>query len=185
MKSLGALRVLMTCLDKEDVAVFAGTELCVEASKYDREGNLYLNDLDSPMSVVIGIANAVEKRVVFFCEDELLMKDLGSAAQAAASKCVNLFYVVLISGQHRLNNTPTLTVTSIKGILFSMGYMVHNYTPHFEFKGAAQEIRNIWAYVKGPLAAFVHVTPRKYKAGDFESPAKTDIKRLTTFLNTE
>lgn len=188
MKSLSVMRTMTSCLPPEAVAVFAGVEVCVEAHKYHREGNLYLNDLASPAAVAIGIANATERRVVFFCEDEILMRDLSSAAQVAASKCINLIFVVLVSKQHRVNNSNTIFdgMSSPKGSLFSMGYLVHNYTPHFNFKGKAKkEIEAIWGYVKGPLACFIDVTPRKYQEEDFEEPVAINTEALTEFLKVD
>ena len=121
MKRYTALRILSSCLEDNDVAFFSGTGVCEEAFKYHRPGNFYLNEASSPAAVATGAANGTNKRVFVFCEDYKFLEDLSTAGQMAVSKCKNIFYVILVSGQH-IPNMPTIfdSLIAPKGMLFNM-----------------------------------------------------------------
>ena len=159
MKFKRALKTLIGCIGDQDVALYSGSELCRVAKKFARSQDIMLGGVKSPAAVVAGLANAVEERVVLFCDDDTLLEDLSSFAQMAVTRCRNVFCVVLHSGIRRGSGTYTLSesVASLKGLLFNMGFVIHNYTPHFETNYGAEEVRLIWTKAQGPLVAFLDV----------------------------
>jgi len=179
MKRYTALRILSSCLEDNDVALFSGKGVCAEAFKYHRPGNFYLNEVKSPAAVAIGLANGTDKRVFIFCEDYKLLEDLSAAGQMAVSKCNNIFYIVLVSGQYT-SNMPTIfnSLIAPKGMLFNMGFIVHNYDSQFNITKSAKEIKAIWSTAKGPLAAFVSV------AGSSETfnAVENDVTKFSEFV---
>ena len=109
MKLNKALTTVNKCLGDDDIAIFSGKELCVLAAKFNRKNVLYLNSTKAALAITTGIANAVENRVVFFCTADTLIGELSTAAQAAASKCFNLFVVVFDSGKCLYTGTPSIS----------------------------------------------------------------------------
>jgi hypothetical protein len=163
MKIKKVLDTFADCIEEDAVIIIAGKFLCGVPNKFNDQSVLYLPEFSSALSVAIGSANATDKRVVLFCEDELLTKDFGSIIQAAASKCDNLYYVVLLNEKRRDSMTYSVAaaLNSLKGAVFHLGFTVHNYTPHFEQGIAKKEIRVIWQKVYGPFMAFVDVDYQK------------------------
>jgi hypothetical protein len=180
MKRFTAIRILSSCLSENDIALFAGRGICQDAFKYHREGNLYLDELKSPSSVAVGLANGTDKKVFIFCEDYKFLEDLSSAAQMAASGCKNIFYVIIKSGYY-IKNMPTIfdSLTAPKGMLFNMGFIVHNYDSQLRISKSYKEIKAIWSRSKGPLAAFVSVD---FTPNDSSKIIKNDIKSFIEFV---
>jgi len=165
MRRHTAVKTLVSCLANNDVAIFSGKDICKDAYKYDRPGNLYLNEELSPAPLALGVANGTNKRVFVFCEDSIFLRDISSLAQIAVSKCTNLFYVVLVTGIYSSTGTPTIfnEISAPKGVMFNMGFLVHNYTNLFKLPGIAKELKAIWSKARGPMTVFVDVTAHKVK----------------------
>lgn len=161
MKRYRAIRDFLTCLNSNDVAIFSGKEASKEAYMYDREGNLYV--LDSPgtaSSLGLGVAMSTNKRVFVFVGDGEFLMEIGSAAQMAASRCLNLTYIVLDNGVYQsAGGQPTIfrEVGSVKGLLFGLGFTVFDLTPYFKDKKSITKMSKIVDKLKGPTAIIIKV----------------------------
>ena len=87
--------------------------------------------------------------------------------------------MILVSGQH-IPNMPTIfdSLIAPKGMLFNMGFIVHNYDNQFNISKSSKEIKAIWSKAKGPLAAFVSV--QSYHGSN--NPVKNDVNQFMTFI---
>jgi hypothetical protein len=160
MKRQTVLKILISCLNDDDIAIFAGSGICREAYNYDRVGNFYTS-CDYMGAFAIGIAIGSKRRVFIFCEDEYFIKNLSEAAQMAVSRCKNLVYVVLRSGMYQDTGfQPTISadIGGLKNSMFNLGFLVHNYTDYMKMTNPKKEIRSIWKSIRGPLAVFVDIT---------------------------
>jgi thiamine pyrophosphate-dependent acetolactate synthase large subunit-like protein len=161
MKRYSVIRILNGALEKGDVGIFIGDDVCRETFPYHREGNLYLPYDEGTFSVGLGIAMNTLKRVFIFCDDAYFLKNMGEVLHIAASKCRNIFIIVLVSGVYSGSaKHPTIfkSIHSPIGMLFNMGFVVHDYKRHFKnSRNPVKEIRAIWQKSKGPLAVVVEV----------------------------
>lgn len=161
MKRFNVVRDFIACLNDNDVAIFSNELLNKEAFQYDRSGNMYVSTPAIALSIGIGIAIGTTKRVFIFCEDNDFIEHLGIFAQAAASQCKNIIYVIFNSGGCReLSELPNIfgSLYSPKGILLNLGFRVHDYTHFFnnskEFKS---DKTNTIKRIGGPLAVIIKV----------------------------
>lgn len=161
MKRYSVVRILNGALEKGDVGIFIGDDICREVFPYHREGNLYLPHDEGTFSMGLGIAMNTLRRVFIFCDDAYFLKNMGEVLHIAASKCRNIFIVVLVSGVYSGSaKHPTIfkSIHSPVGMLFNMGFMVHDYKRHFKnSRNPIKEIRAIWQKSRGPLAIIVEV----------------------------
>jgi len=161
MKRYSVVRILNGALEKGDIGIFIGGSLCKEAFAYHREGNLYLPNDEGVFSLGLGLAMNSLRRIFLFCEDAYFLKNMGEILHIAASKCKNIYVIVLVSGVYSGSSKhPTIfkSIHSPIGMLFNMGFMVHDYKRHFKnSRNPVKEIRAIWQKVRGPLAVVVEV----------------------------
>lgn len=161
MRRYSVVRILAGALEKGDIGIFIGNDVCSEAFAYHREGNLYLPYDEGIFSVGLGMSMNTTKRVFIFCDDAYFLKNMGEVLHIAASKCRNIFVVVLVSGVYSGDaKHPTIfkSIHSPIGMLFNMGFMVHDYKRHFKnSRNPVKEIRSIWQKSRGPLAVIVEV----------------------------
>jgi hypothetical protein len=187
MKRFSVIRVFNKSLEEGDIGVFIGEGLCKEAMLYDRPGNLYFYDYDNMLSFSLGLAMCSSRRVFIFCDDSYFVKSISEVAHIAVSKCSNIYLVVLISGYYMdIGKLPNIfrSLAAPQNIMFSMGFLVHNYTGHFKsIKNPEKEINAIWKKSKGPLAAILNLDFGLKKI-DIELPTlKESMSRLEGFLN--
>jgi hypothetical protein len=161
MKRYSVIRVLNGAMEKGDVGIFIGDDICREAFANSREGNLYLPNDEGVFSLGLGIAMSTSKRIFIFCDDAYFLRNMGEVLHIAASKCRNVYIVVLVSGVYYGNaKHPTIfkSIHSPIGMLFNMGFIVHDYKRHFKnSRNPVKEIRAIWQRSKGPLAVIIEV----------------------------
>jgi len=187
MKRYSAVRILIQALSEEDVAIFIGESLSAEAFLYDRPGNVYLCDYNDCISLGLGIAMCSDKNVFIFCEDSYFIRNISESLQIGVSRCKNIFLVILISGYYlNIGKHPTITksIMSLNGLLFNMGFMVHDYKRHFKnSKNPVKEIRAIWSKINGPMAVLLDVDSGVLKTSS-ESiiPYKDSLKNLSSFI---
>lgn len=176
MKRQSALRVLISCLCDNDIAIFAGEGVCSEAYKYDRTGNFYMPG-DYAGAFGVGIANGTSKRVFLFCEDAYIIRNFSEVAQIAASRCRNLLLVIIRSNAYQdtgFQPTLSINISGLKNSLFNLGFLVHNYTHHLKMNNPVKEIKAIWNGIRGPVAVFVDV-----EIGINKQVANVDIDYVT------
>lgn len=186
MKRQPVLRRLLSALSDNDVAVISNS-LIKEAFEYDREGSFYINGTSTmAASFGLGLAIGIKKRVFVFVSDGEFLKEFGVAAQIAVSKCRNIFYIILSSGRYQSSGgQPTIfkELSSPKGFLFNLGFLVHDYTNYFKNKSSEKSIPKIISRVKGPLAILVDVDEGIKKNLNELSYSETELKeRLISFM---
>jgi hypothetical protein len=161
MKRYSVVRILNGAMEKGDVGIFIGSDICSEAFAYHREGNLYLPYDEGIFSLGLGMAMNTLRRVFIFCDDAYFLKNMGEVLHIAASRCRNIYIVVLVSGTYSGNaKHPTIfkSIHSPVGMLFNMGFMVHDYKRHFKnSRNPVKEIRSIWQKAIGPLAVIIEI----------------------------
>jgi hypothetical protein len=161
IKSAGVIKVFLKAVEEGDLCVFIGDQLCKEANKYDRYGNLYLRDCYNSISVGLGIALSNNKRVFIFCYDDYALYNIQDLIQVSLSKNSNIYVVILFSGEYsNIGKYPTLldSIASIHGVLFNIGFVVHDYTRHFDNTSYLhKELRDIWERMLGPMSIIVKI----------------------------
>jgi hypothetical protein len=164
MKRYTVIRYIIKSLQDNDVMLFQGEQVCREAYKYHREGFLYMPN-ENAIALAIGIANATDKKVFVFTEDNYVLNNLDVTLQASVSRCTNLFIVMTISGCYNENkNMPNIvsSIANVSGLFFSMGFIVHDYTKKLLNKDFP-EVKATWTRARGPLMALIYVDPGEYK----------------------
>jgi len=145
---------------KKDVIIFAGKSVCQESSKYENLNILCVDDdCGYGMSLALGIAMGTKKRVYLICDDYYLLKDLGAVTHLGLSKMKNLFLIIIINGYYPfINNMPTIaeSIPNIKGLLFSSGFTINDYTAYFRTQATSKTVKSLLMSMKGPLAIFMY-----------------------------
>lgn len=187
MKRNSYIRKMISILHDNDAAIFAGAGLSKEAYKYDRPGNLYLDEYNGmASSLALGIAMGTDKRIFIFCEDSEFIKEFSSVLQTAASKCKNIFYVVMNSGYYQdEGGSPTIfnSVPSPKGILFNMGFMVHDYTKYFNDNLPKKEVIEITDRIRGPMVILLKTEKGAVKSENVDIDTNEMMRRFKDFVS--
>lgn len=161
MKSFGVIRTFSKAVEEGDICVFIGDQLCKESNYYDRPGNLYLKDYYNSISICLGIALNTTRRVFVFCFDDYALYNIHDLIQVSVSRCRNIYIVVLCSGEYStIGKYPTLldSLNSFHGILFNIGFTVHDYSRYFDNQqGISKEFRDIWERLLGPMVIIVRI----------------------------
>ncbi len=159
MKRFSAVRLMTSLLDEESVGIYFGKGICKEAYLYDKPNNFYIESEFVSPSFALGIAIGTDKKVFAFMDDSVFISNIGDMFQGAVSKCKNLFFVVFVSGYYQdKGNIPTIfkNIAAPKGILFNMGFLVHDYTRYLE-KSEKKKLSKILERTNGPSAIMVSV----------------------------
>jgi len=191
MKRFSVVRILLNnCLKDNDVALVVGEDLCKEVFKYDRPGNMYITDAcDIAPSLALGIAMTTNKRVFIICEDHIFLRSFSSTPNLAVSQCKNFFYVILSSGRYQHSgDQPTIleSITSLKGVLFNLGFLIHDYTNYFKDTNRTKEVEKILDKALGPMVTLIDVEPGVNKNISDITFTKEQLRdRLFDFINNE
>ena len=187
MKRQGYIKKMIEVLHENDAAIFAGAGISRDAYKYDRSGNLYLDEYNgAATSLALGVAMGTDKRVFVFCEDSEFIKEFGVVLQTAVSMCKNIFCVIINSGYYQdEGNSPTIfnSVSSPKGILFNAGIMVHDYTKYFCDNLPKKEILKIVDRIKGPMGILLKTDAGITKNKDVDINTDKMMKRFRSFIS--
>jgi len=162
MNSKKAIKIMLSCIKDNDVIIFLGSGLCKEAYEYDRNGNFYIQDNNcNGLSLALGIAMNTNKRVFVFCTDSDLIKNISYMLNIAVSRCKNIFVVVLVSGKYQESGGQVNIFNSIsspKNLLFSMGFLVFDYTFHLKTKNTVKELNQLIERSIGPVVSIIKVS---------------------------
>jgi len=190
MKRYKVIKDFIACLKENDIAIFAGEDLSREAYPYDREGNFYV--LDSPgiaTALALGIAMNTRKRVFIFAGDGECLMELGAYAQAAVSRCKNIFCVILDNDCYQIaGGSPTIfrSINSMTGVLFNLGFIFQNYTQHFTGKTSLTNMTKKIGNLVGPVSILIQVDKGYKKNLEEIDISKTDItNRIIKFIKNE
>ncbi len=184
MKRYPTIKRIMDSLEESDIAIFAGEDLCREAYTLHREGNLYITDVEGiALSMAIGMAVTNTRRVFVFCEDEIFLGNISSIVQLVVSKCKNIFFVLLVSGKYQsADNQPTIyeSISSVMGMLFNMGCIVHKITHLLNDKHILKEtMKNLI----GPLVIMFYIEKGGKKIDNVDILKLNDFESFVRFIN--
>ena len=190
MKRYSAIRIFNKAMEEGDIGMFIGEAVCKEAFAYDRPGNLYLSKHENLLSVGLGMAMCSKRKIFMFCDDEYFLRNISEAAHIAVSKCENVYLVVLISGVYTdVTKAPTIydSIMSLHGILFNMGFIVHDYKRQFRnTRNPIREINLIWNRIRGPLAVLLEVDKgTKNLPADYLSEKKSLLRTKEFIVSNE
>lgn len=162
MKRFTAVRILTQALNDSDVAIYIGRDICKEAAPYIEGPNTVFFDdgVDYLISFALGLTMATDKKVFIFCEDQYFIRNMSELMQAGVSKCKNLFFILFVNGRYTsVDSAPLIfdSVNSRHGILYNMGFLVHDYTKHFKnTRNPIKDIREFWRRARGPVTILLH-----------------------------
>lgn len=190
MKRQSVVKLFSSYLKENDLAIFAGNNICKEAYLYDRKGNFYVEDETGiGLPLALGMAMCTDKRVFIFCDDYYFLKELSASVHIALSKCKNIFLVVLVSGEYQhTGHNPTIfnEINAVKTIMFGAGFLINDYTKHFSSVQSAKEIKNILKNLYGPLFTVINVDlGENRKVNEIDLTKLQQTERLTSFLSTK
>lgn len=190
MKRQSIIKLFTSYLNDNDLAIFAGNNICKEAFLHDRKGNFYIEDeIGIGISLALGIAMCTDKRVFIFCDDFYFLKELSASMQIALSKCKNIFLVILVSGEYQhTGRNPTIfnEIAAPKTVLFGMGFLINDYTKHFSSIQTSKSVKSILKNLYGPVAILIYVNLGENKKVDkIGLTVMERMKRLTEFLSVE
>jgi len=188
MKRQTVIKLFSSYLNDNDLAIFAGNNICKEAFLYDRKGNFYVEDETGiGLSLALGMAMCTDKKVFIFCDDYYFLKEFSASVHIALSKCKNIYLVVLVSGEYQHSGrNPTIfnSITAYKTMLFGAGFITNDYTAHFGNVQRSKEIKNILSNLYGPIFISIHIDlGENKKAGEVGLTTEEKVERLTVFLS--
>ena len=187
MKRFSVIKEFSKILSGSDVVIFSGKEMCKEAYQYDRSGYFYIdNYFGVSVSFALGIALCTDRRIFVFVGEGDLLRELAVIGQIAASKCKNIFIVVLDNGGYQhAGNFPNIfdMFLSKKGVFYNMGCLVHDFTTNLKNKHLV-EVKAAVERIRGPMVILIEVEfGLKRKLDSIKSRPITRIKKLIEFLN--
>lgn len=190
MKRFSIIKAFSSYLEYNDLAIFAGNNICKEAYMYDRPGNLYIEDETGVgISLAFGISMCTKKRVFIFCDDYYFLKELSSFIHIGISGCTNIFIIVLASGEYQhTGHNPTIfnELDTPKTIMFGAGFIINDYTKHFSNVHKSKDIKKVLETLYGSVFILIRVDlGENKKAGKVNLTNGERLKRLRSFLSVE
>ena len=190
MKRQQVIKLFTSYLEKDDLVIFAGNNICKEGYLYDRPGNFYFEDeTGMGLSLALGIVMCTDKRVFIFCDDYYFLKDLSSSVHIALSGCRNIFLVVLTSGEYQYSgHNPTIfkEINSVKSVMFGAGFLINDYTKYFKDVYSSKVVKGYLNNLYGPLFVVIYIDlGENKKVGEIKLTIEERLKRLTKFLSME
>lgn len=163
-----ALKTYLSCLSSNDICIFIGNNLSTKAYNINDNDNFIYSDINTKKyysSIGLGIAMHTDKRVFIFIEADDFLKYINNVIQISISKCINIFYIILntkVYNSFSKVKIPTLynEVSAVKGILFNIGLIVHDYTNYLNKKNIKTMCNNIKTSI-GPTAVILNVENQK------------------------
>lgn len=160
MKRYTTLKNFIGGLKEEDIAVFTGPEMCKEAYQYDRPSNFYIEDSHGfGLSTALGLAMGTNKRIFVFMGEGDLLRQMSVLVQMKASKCSNIFMVLLDNKAYQSGGgLPTImeSVRSKLSLIFNLGIAVHDFTLYFDRK-EFKKMKKFMDFLRGPMVILIDV----------------------------
>jgi len=160
MKRFIVIKHLIDLLHENDVLIFSGSELCKEAYQYKNNNCFYIEDsIGMAAAFGLGIAMCTDKRVFVFMGEGELLRELGILAQIGASKCSNMFLVLLDNGGYQsAGGYPSVfeNVLSKKGLIFNSNTKVITFTKHFRDR-IFKRLKDRFTRLMGPIVILMDV----------------------------
>lgn len=185
MRLYSALKTYLSCLNDNDICVFGNHLLSSFAVDYHRDGFIYSNSTNKQLMSYsgIGIAYSTNKRVFIIVREGDLLEDMSLPFQIAASKLKNIFYVIFNANMYdgvqietQINN-----IYALKGVLFNMGLIVHDYTKYLKDKSSINNMRNIISTLVGPLGTIINTDWQRQQPKDLSDDV-FDMYKLNSYI---
>lgn len=116
------------------------------------------------VSIAVGISMVTEKRVNVVMDANYMFKHFNSFLHAAASKCSNIFFTIIISedyGNGLLQKNIFNSIRSMKGTFYEMGFLTHEYTRFFKNRLMFNTLKSIYFKSIGPAVGIIKVSNNK------------------------
>lgn len=188
MKRYTGVRVLTQALKDPDVAILIGEGIVREAQPYLNQGShlFFDGEEDYLLSMALGMSMCTDKRVFVFCEEQYFTRNLSEFLQIGISKCRNFYVVLFVNGSYScVPNTPTPfgSVSNQHGVLFNMGFIVHDYKGQFKLKkNPTKTIKQFLERAKGPLAILLPTEHYNKKFPEVPMSTKDSIELTKKFI---
>jgi thiamine pyrophosphate-dependent acetolactate synthase large subunit-like protein len=160
MRRYTIVKHIINFLDDNDILIFSGTELCKEAYKYHKDNIFYIDDsIGVAVPFSLGIAMCTNKRVFVFVGEGELLRDVGVLSQIGASKCRNMFLILLDNGCYQsAGGYPSVfdSLLSKKGFIYNSNTKVITFTKHFKDKDI-KRLKNRFERLVGPMVVLIEV----------------------------
>jgi len=115
-------------------------------------------------SILFGMSMVIGKKIVIVCEDSYLLGYLSSLVQIAVGRPKNVVIICLVTKTYVVGcSQATLfnSVNSVKGILFNIGFLVHDYTQYFKNKTEFKKLVGGLREISGPLISTILIDDSK------------------------
>lgn len=155
------LKALIKVITKDSVIFCVGDTLTQESKFEGFPGFIGVSDTSIDyLALALGVAMASSKRVIVLCDDNYLLAHLTTIGQISVSECTNLYIIFFrtsLYGTGLVQPTIVGSIRSLKGVLFNLGALVHEYTPYFNDPSGTKKLSAIFDKSLGPLIASVDI----------------------------
>lgn len=160
MKRYIVIKNFLNLLHENDILIFSGIDICKEAYEFNKPNHFYINDTQGIAPALgLGLAMCTDKRVFTFVGEGELLRDLGIVSQIGASRCENMFLVVLDNACYQAaggHHTIFESLISKKGLIYNAGSKVVDFTKHFNDK-IFKNLKNRFDTLLGPITVLLDV----------------------------
>lgn len=163
------LKTFLKKVYSEDILIFTGNGLSQEAYNFDAENHFYfLDNFGVSIPFALGLAMCIERRVFVFVGEGDLIRNLGSMVQVAASKCKNMFVVVLNNDCYEeVGGYPNVfqNIRNFRGLLADLGMLMFDFTSQMDSRHPLDALADNVDRLVGPSAVLIKVSNsnKKYK----------------------
>lgn len=158
MKKSEAIKIILDCLNNEDIALFTTGMISREAFDIkDRKANFYmLGSMGLISSVGLGVALNTTKKVFMFDGDGSILMDMGTMAIIGTQKPSNLVHIVLDNECYQsTGGQPTVSnIAQLDKIAMDSGYV---YSAKVDTTEKLRTVVKDIADKKGPLLILLKV----------------------------
>lgn len=134
------------------------------------------------ITIATGMAMNTDKSVTVVLDDNYLLKHYSSLLQAAASKCHNLFFFLIVTNNYEAEMKQTnlfKSFSSMKGSMYELGFLTHIHTRFFKNKKVFGKFKTSYSRFVGPTMGIVEVDNSKKINTDFV--VKNDMPTFVDF----
>lgn len=179
------IKRIIGILENNDVFLISGKGLISPVFDFDDERMFYFKRLGMAIPFGIGLALTSNKRIFIICEDVDMIRSFSSMAQAAASRCPNLFIIIIGCGRYQDSGGQPSIFTEIrapKGALFNFGFVSHDLSRHFKDRLSVKNLQNLFKHFRGPMAIYIEADLHSEKLNEVEYEPVEVKNRFKSFV---
>lgn len=153
---------------KDEIVIYVGDLIVSYLTEVTKNSYGTLQVVDTELdfiSVATGMALNSFKKIIVVFDDNYLFKHYSSLIQASASRCKNLFFVLLVTNNYLAQlkqQNLYKSVGSVNGMLFELGFLTHIYTRFFKNRKLFNELKDTYYNFIGPAIGIIEVNNNKY-----------------------